>query len=140
MQISENSRNVIVNEFAYVIKKMRGEKDPSKKLYYFSAAYGVIFRILNLEFDSTLNVIHFVLNGTYSSINNRLNIMGQGIEMGVGIPTELFTELENTTEAIARAIEEDADPLESLEKLAVLSYVTSGNGYYLYEKGLLKLR
>ena len=139
MQISDNSRNIIVNEFTYVIKKMRGEKDPSRKLYYFSAAYGVIFRILNQEFDPTLNFIHFVLNGAYSTINSRLTIMGQGVEMGVGIPTVLFVKLEDATEALAKAIRENTSLLESLEKISVLSYATSGNGYYLYEKGVLKL-
>ena len=37
------------------------------------------------------------------------------------------------------AILNKKERIESLRKIAVISYVASGNGYYLYEKGVLKI-
>lgn len=139
MQISDNLRKIIVDEFEYVVGQMRAEKDLSRKLYFFSATYGVIHRILNLEYDPTLNLLHMVLNGTYNAINSRVSALGQGIETGIGLPANLFEKLEETTETLGKAIEKDASPLDALERLAVLSYSTTGNGYYLFQKGILKL-
>ena len=61
MQISDSSRKSIVDEFEYVVGQMRAHKEPSRKLYFFSATFGAIQRLLNSEYDPTLQLVHLVL-------------------------------------------------------------------------------
>ena len=139
MQISESSRKSIVDEFQYVVGQMRAHKEPARKLYFFSATYGAIHRLLNSEYDPTLQLVHMVLQGAYNSVNARYMALGQGVEMGVGLPQNLFEKLEETTEALGKAIDKDSGIPDIIERLAVLAYSTTGNGYYLYQKGKLKI-
>ena len=139
MQISDNARRSIVDEFEYVVGQMRAHKEPARKLYFFSATYSAINRLLNSEYDPTLQLVHMVLQGAYNSVNARYMALGQGVEMGIGLPQNLFEKLEETTEALGKAIDKDSDIIGVLERLAVLAYSTTGNGYYLYQKGILKI-
>lgn len=139
MLISNSSKKLIVDEFEYVVGQMRANKEPSRKLYFFSATYGAVQRLLNSEYDPTLQLVHMVLQGVYNSINARYMALGQGVEMGIGLPHDLFDKLEETTEALGKAIDKDNGIVDVLARLAVLAYSTTGNGYYLYQKGMLKI-
>ncbi|MBA7701463.1 hypothetical protein ES703_110203 [subsurface metagenome] len=139
MQISDSSRKSIVDEFEYVVGQMRAHKEPSQKLYFFSATYGAIQRLLNSEYDPTLQLVHMILQGAYNSVNARYAALGQGVEMGIVLPHNLFEKLEETTEALGKAIDKNSGITNVLERLAVLTYSTTGNGYYLYQKGILKI-
>lgn len=139
MNISYNFKKIIVDEFEYIVGKMRAEPDPRKKLFLFSASYGVIQRILNIEFDQSLVLIHFILNGTYTAINARISAISQQADVGVEIPHDLFTKLEDETEKLGKAIDRNTDPSDILRAMALMAYSTTGNGSYLYQKGVLKL-
>jgi hypothetical protein len=43
------------------------------------------------------------------------------------------------TKELALAIDNDENVYEVLQKIAVHSYILSGNGYYLYRKGTIKI-
>ena len=139
MQISENLRKMIADEFEYVVGKMHASKEPSQKLYFFSAIYGVISRVLNIEYDSTLALIHLVVVTAHSTIDNRYRALGRGEEVGIGMAAGLFDKLTDATKMLGNAIEKNSHPLEALEIIAVIVHSTTGNGYYLYQKGMLKI-
>ena len=139
MNISDNFRKTIVSEFRYVAKKMREEEQPSQKLYFFSAAYGVVFRILNLKFDPSLVFIHNILQHTHTIVNTVDIQIARGEERVIQIPEKVFESLTKALEELSDKIEADKDMSPTLQKISNISYVTTGNGYYLYQKGILKI-
>lgn len=54
MNISDNYKKIIADEFRSVVGRMKEIEDLSKKLYWLSAAYGVVSRVFNIEFDALL--------------------------------------------------------------------------------------
>lgn len=138
MNIRDNSRDIIVEEINYVVKQMEESSTGEEKLYYFSAVHSIIQRIFNLEYDSDLVYAHFVLNGTYVSFLQRLQAIKQG-ETLIPLSDEQFEKLISLTKELAKTIEEKKSIDSTLKKFAILSYTTGGNGYYLQQKGLLKI-
>lgn len=141
MKISDNYKKIIVDEFRSVAGKMKEMEDLSKKLYWFSAAYGVVFRVFNLEFDATLVFVHMILNAAYSTISGRLAAIREGKDETIDIPEGLFDSLQEVVEELAENIEmeNEHDIFKNLQRIANLTYATTGNGYYLYQKGVLQL-
>lgn len=135
MKLSKKYKDMIIEEIKFVLKRMKQEKDSKIKLYYFSAIYGMMHRIFNQEYAPDLIFANFVLNSTYNQINSRL----QNPEKIIEIPDELFGKLEDATSELLTVIEKDQNLYEVLKKFILLGYVTIGNGYYLYQKGLLKI-
>jgi len=139
MNIPDNSKKTIVSEFRYVAEKMREEKQSAQKLYFFSAAYAVVLRILNLEFDSTLVFIYNVLQHTHAIISTTATRNEEEEERVIQIPEKVFESLTEALEELSNKIEKDADVSPTLQKISNIAYVTTGNGYYLYQKGILQI-
>lgn len=139
MEISDNLRKVMADEFRYVAERIREEKDSARKNYFFSAAYAVVYRVFNLEFDPSLVLVHDVLQRTYRNIDARLTAIGSGQERAIKVPEGLFDRLAKHLDELSNAIDNNKDINEPLKNIAVISYVTTGNGYYLYKKGILKI-
>ena len=139
MKLSKNSRNAIVEEFRYAIEKMKEAEDPKGKLYYFSATYGIVNRILNLEFSSELVFLHLVLNTTHGVLNDRIASIESGVETVIKLPEKVFERLVKSTEQLTEKINKNESFYEELQEIALLGYVASGNGFYLYQKGKIKL-
>jgi len=57
------------------------------------------------------------------------------------LPKNYFDILENTLKDLIISIDKNEDHLiyKTLEKLSVIGYITTGNGNYLYKKGLVKI-
>jgi hypothetical protein len=115
---------------------MRDSNDPRGKLFYFTAAYGILPRLFNLEYDQTLVFLHFVLQNLYNIINTRLQTILTGAERTIDFPDAFFTKLEDLFEDLIIKVAKRESFYEPLIKMANLAYVTTGNGYYLYQKGI----
>ncbi len=132
-------RKKMVDEMRYALKKMSEEKDERKKLYYFSGTYAVIQRVYNFEYDPQLVFIHHVLEDTYRIISNRVIVIAQG-DKTVLLADGVIDKLHLYTSSIVDKIERDEDGIyDLLQKIVILGYTTSGNGYYLYDKGIVKI-
>jgi len=138
-KLPSNLKKMLIDEFKFAIEKMEKEEDFDKKLYYFSALYSVLSRVFNVEFDPELVLIHLVLNTTYNSLQGRLASIRRGEESVIKIPKEVFEKLTNITRELLVRIEKNRSTHDVLQKLATIAYMTTGNGYYLYERGLLRL-
>jgi hypothetical protein len=132
-------RQDLVKELKYVLDQMRSTQNPVDKLYYFTAVYGIANRIFNFEYDPELVFVHDVVQHTYNSINQRLNLIAQRLEGGASMPGDVFAKLEACLEKLADKIENDQKTYEVLQEMDQIAYSTSGNGYYLYKKGTLKI-
>lgn len=140
LRISEASRQAIVDEFRYVVDQMRQVAAPADQLYFLSAAWGIIHRVFNSEYDPELVFAHQVLSLTHSQIASRhadpqvaaLSVMRHST---YGLIDLLETKLLELADAWAEGL----DATEILRDIAVIGYAATGNGNYLIIKGDLNL-
>ena len=138
MEISAKNRKILVNEIRTVAEYMSGNDDLRQKMFFFSAVFGIVNRIMNIECDPELVFVHQVTNAAFSTINTNLLIMTQGQSVPT-IPPPVFDKLQESLENLATYIEEGKKTYPVLQRISNIAYSTSGNGYYLFLKGLLKI-
>lgn len=141
MKISNVNKKIIVSEFEKVLELMNSAKDAREKLFYFSATYAMVSRILNIEYDPMLVLIHSVLLSTYSNMNSFLNNVASSRNTFYSIPKNYFDMVESNFKNITKAIDSNDEPniYKALKNFSVLAYIFTGNGNYLYKKGTLKI-
>lgn len=138
MDISANSQRALVTEIRTAVEYMRKAKAAQEKMYFFSAVFGIANRIMNLEFDPELGFMHHVTSAAYTTINSNLLMMSTGQSIRT-VPPQMFEKLEEVLEDLATRIEQRKSTHSALQRISNLAFSTSGNGYYLFLKGALKL-
>lgn len=138
MRLSDSNREIILNEIEIVREKMREEENPLKKLFYFSGIQSMTNRVLNLEFDSELLLVDLILAYCHRSIVTRFGAIAGG-DQTVTLPENFLFLLEESLDELKHCIRNQESPIGFLQEIAKLTYVTTGNGYYLLSKGLLSL-
>ena len=139
MNLSSDMQKRFTDEVNFVITNMKKTNNPAEKLYFLSAGYAMAQRIINLEYEPELNFIQQVLQLVYNMVNARLTAISGGQEGGISIPDDLFTSLEEALEEMVDRIEQGTETYLALQKMVNLAYSTTGNGYYLYLKGMIKI-
>ena len=136
-------RQRLTKEYRYAVTKMQEVKEPAKKLYYFSVIFGEAQRVLNWEWDRDLALIYTVTQHVHTQINTTMQIPGLGLlPMDWATVYEKLTQLASDLADYYEKVENDDNKEEMyqvLGRLAEIAYAISGNGSYLYEKGILKL-
>ncbi len=138
MKISESYRNIILDEINYVLSLMNKTQDADEKLYLFTGVYSTIKRIFNLEYDPELVYTFFILQQTYTALRQRFEAMKTGDKI-VLLTEGHFKRLSELTKELSNRIKGDRDLDSTLREFVILAYSTTGNGYYLSKKGLLKI-
>jgi hypothetical protein len=141
MNLSKEKKTIIIDEFNKIHSLMKGTNNISEKIFYFSAGHAMVSRVFNIEFDPLLILMHSVLQTTHSYINSFMSSISNKQNMFFSIPKNYFDILENTLKGLTQSIENDDDDkiYRDLQKLSTLGYIATGNGNYLYKKGLIKL-
>ena len=139
METTDVYRKMIVDEINFVAKKMTKAQSASEKLFYFSAVFGILHRILNIEYDSDLAFSQFVIRATHDAFLNRLKAIQQGGDNTVSLSDDQFEKLTTLTKELAKKIHKNEDVIDTLKKFVTLTYSTSGNGFYLMQRGSLKI-
>ena len=137
MNLSPEMQKTFTDEIHFIAEKMKATNIPAEKLYFFSAGYGMAQRTINFEYEPELSFIHQVLSLVYNMVNLRLMAIAGRQEGGISIPDNLFNRLEEALEEMADRIEQGLETYPALQKMVNLAYSTTGNGYYLYLKGML---
>jgi hypothetical protein len=129
----------LVKELREVARLMKSAKNPEKKIYYFSAAYGITSRTYRYSFSRDVLLADFVLNSSYQALMQRFKMMQAG-DNNVVLDEKIFNALHKGLLMLADAFEE-AKPQtqEALEQILTASFVSSGPGNYLREKGAVIL-
>ena len=131
-------KNLFIEELKFVLKNMKSTVISVEKLYFFSAIYAVVNRIFNIEFHSELVFIHNVIQATHQQISTNLAVTSQGHESAIGMPDGLFDGIEGAVEEMITKISNNQDISPVLQRISNLAYSTTGNGRYLFLKGMLK--
>jgi len=139
MKIPTNLREKLVDEIRFIVGKIRTEPDIRKKVYYFSAVYAQMLRILNISFDPQLLFAHNVMSNSYQTMRVRADTIVLGRDTTINFPDRFFERLCSLLEDLANVIEKNQDIHLILQDISCLSYITTGNGYYLFQKEILKV-
>ena len=137
----EDFRQRLAKECHYAVTKMQEETQPAKKLFYFSVLFGAAQRMLNWEWNRDLALIYTVTQHAHTQINATMQVPGLGQTLPIDLTT-VFDKLTEATSNLAAYFEKSDDNMEEfnqiLGRFAEISYIVSGNGSYLYEKGFIK--
>ena len=81
------------------------------------------------------------MQAAYGAIHNRLQNLVSGRDRAVQLPEPFITALLETTERLGGAIRDkkDSEIYPILARFSEICYATTGNGYYLFHKGELKI-
>ena len=138
MHLSASNQEALVKEIRTVADYMGKANNAQEKMYFFSAVFGIANRLMNLEFDPELGFLHHVTQAAYTTINTHLAVAAQGQSVAT-FPPPVFDKLQEALSDLAKYIEEGKQTYPILERISNLAYSTSGNGYYLFLKGSLKI-
>ena len=129
----------LANEYRYAAERMREEKEPARKLFYFSVFFGEAQRVLNWEWDKDLALIYMVTR----QVHNQVNQMTQSpalmmLPINGAAVNEKLTEAAGDLASIFEKPHASKEELYSiLSQLSEIAYIVTGNGSYLYEKGMI---
>ena len=99
--------------------------------------------MLNLEWNRDLVLIYTVTQHAYTQINATIQAPGVGQVLPIDW-IKVYEKLTQAADGLAayyEMAENDASKegmYQTLGRLAEIAYMVSGNGSYLYEKGLIK--
>ena len=142
MQLPDDLRTRLATEYRTAVDRMRDSDDPFGQIYYFSVFFGEASRVLNWHWDRDLALINLVTQGTQRAVSQRLQTIVSNTERVVQLSEEFFDAFSQAASDLTDYVEQDGDPEELravLGRMAELSYVTTGNGYYLLDKGQISL-
>jgi hypothetical protein len=127
-------KSELVEELRYVANAMREETDIEKKIFIFSAAYGITSRTFRYVFSKDVLLADFVLTQVYELLTKRIE--GMGVEGS--LPLKL-NRLSDELEDLAAGFEQDKNLVDPLKNILTIGYSVIGNGLYLEQKGDLKI-
>lgn len=136
MSREEFFRKELVTELRRIEVCMRKEESVEKKIYYFSAAYGITSRTIRYAFNQDYLMADCILNTAYNGLMDRFKRVRSGDET-VEIEPVHFERIQEGLRMLADAFEEETSVLEPLEQILTTMYSLTGPGNYLREKGLL---
>lgn len=130
------------SEFKFAASKVAEATNIGEKVYYFSAFFGQAGRQLNMHWDADLALLWSVGQHVCSAINSRMAQATGTWPLG-GFPDGFMEALDQVSNELAAAFEGgnvDVPRLyAALARTSELTYLTTGNGAYLYERGMIKL-
>jgi len=140
LSITEPYKTILADEIAFVCKKMDGESDIRKKVYYYSAVHAMIQRIFNIDpnFDRQLVFMFTVLFASYGQMRARTDQIIAGDTLIIP-PENFFDKISIYLQQLENKIRNNEDTYIILEKIAVSANLLEGNGYYLHQKGWMNL-
>lgn len=128
----------LVKELRLVETLMKKEDSIEKKIYYFSAAYGITGRSYRYSFSEDVLLADLVLTTGYQALMDRFQRIRNG-DTTVKLEETHFKKIEEGLRLLADAFEKDESILKPIEIILTATFSTQGAGNYLREKGLLKL-
>jgi hypothetical protein len=135
-------RQRLAEECRYAATKMQQETQIIKKLFYFSVFFAEPQRLLNLEWDRDLVLVHQVVLQTHTQI---VGWIQQPATTALGIDwVSVLGKLTEAASDLASYFEKSESTdhkqiCEILGRMAEIAYIAGGNGSYLFDRGIIKL-
>jgi hypothetical protein len=142
MELQKNYFDMLMWTIDDVIERIDKPSTIEEKLYFFSAVYGTANKIMNFECDPLLVLLHQEIQSTHANFTGRINQpINPNNESFMGMPDEFVIALIAYTKELRTALvkNNDSEIRLVIQKFANLSYASTGNGFYLYTIGRLKI-
>ena len=133
----EELRQRLATDYHYAVNKMQDSTQLNKKLFYFSILFSEAQRVLNLEWNRDLALIYTVTFYVHTQINAAVQTSGfQALPIDWAIVYDKLTKVSSDLATYFLKTEDNTEELHQiLGSFAEITYVVSGNGSYLHEKG-----
>lgn len=139
MNISQEHKNIIMDDFKFAIEQIAITKDVDVILYYFSSIYGAVRRVMNISCDPELVYLHQALVSVYSDFRNRYTATINNQEKPIRLIDEQIYKLLELTKELYALMMENKPIDNTLKQFFILGYTCTGNGYYLYQRKKITL-
>jgi len=128
----------LVTELRLVETMMRQEQSIEKKIYYFSAAYGITNRTYRYSFSEDVLIADILLHSIYNMMIERLNMV-KGGNTTVSFSPFIFDRICDGLVDLANSFESGENVFEPLKKIATAGFALTGPGNYLREKEEIRI-
>lgn len=135
MSQEEFFKKELVKELRLVEVFMKREENIEKKIYYFSAAYGITNRTYRYAFSDDVLLADIVLTAGYQALTDRLQRVKSG-DITVELNGTIFKKIEEGLRQLADAFENNESILKPLKVILMATFSTSGAGNFIREKGM----
>ncbi len=136
MEKKEIFKKELVEELRRVSELIKNESNLERKIYYFSAGYGITGRTLRFEYNDGYVIADCVMNVAYNGFMERMKRIKSG-DPTVIIEEIHFTRISDGLNELADAFEKEESILEPLKKIMSTAFSISGPGNYIREKGMM---
>lgn len=141
MNIPDEYFKLILQEFKDAEKLCKEAESPDDALYFFSAFFGTINRVMNFHCDPVLVFMHQVLQSAHKAVLSRLEAKSSPGVTNNGVAEDTWNALFNNIPKLIKAFQskDEKKIWPVLQTYANIEYANCGNGRYLQLKGRLKL-
>lgn len=140
MQLSPTLRAYVASECREASDLMAKSDNAPETVFYFSAVWGALQRALNIEFSSELAHAAIVTQAVYNMVHARLEAARAGDALAGRLMDALLESLRTLTAALAGRIESEQEITDVLHAMSAVGYAATGNGFWIYQSGRLKLQ
>jgi hypothetical protein len=129
-------RKELATELRLIENLVRNEPSMEKKIYYFSAAYGITGRTFRYSFSKDVLLADFVLTQVYSLLLDGFNQLRAGSEV-IQLDSLHVEKICDALKELAYKLEACENIQEPLQEMLATGFSIRGPGLYLTEKGSL---
>ena len=137
--LPEEIHQRLAGEFKYAAAKVAEAEDLPGKVYYFSVFFGETGRQLNNHWNADLALLHNVVQLACQVIPQ----VAQLPAIAAPPHVEFLHAIDTVSVELAAAFETPELDMPrfyaAVARIAELTHLVSGNGAYLYQKGMIKL-
>ena len=131
-------RKELVEELRRIENMMRQAPSIDKKIYYFSAAYGITSRTYRYSFSKDVLLADILLQNVYNMMMERLNLTKAG-NATVDPDMTVFEKICDGLRDLAKSFETKESIQGPLETIITAGFSLTGPGNFLREKGSLEI-
>ncbi|WP_319562515.1 hypothetical protein [Marispirochaeta sp.] len=127
-------------EFEIAIEGMRDSSlNPHQRMYYMSATFGAISRVLNIDYNKELVLAHLILQTCHQTTMALMNNCLNGSEKSIVFNPILIDSLSDLIEELGENLVAGESIYNQALSIAEVTYSMTGNGHYLFRKDIIKL-
>ena len=129
-------RKELATELRLVENLVRNEPSIEKRIYYFSAAYGIASRTFRYAFSKDVLLADLVLTQAHGLLVDGFNQLRAGSEL-IQLDSKHFEKICDALKELALKLEAGQGIQEPLQDMLTAAFSVGGPGLYLREKGSL---
>ncbi len=128
----------LIIELTEIVNLMRNENNLEKKLYYYSAAFGITQRTFKYIYSKDILLMDTIFSSSFNLLIERLtHIKNHDLLVPGDVLNKAVLYITDQLDEIVKKLGSGKNTIENLENILTAAYSTTGNGNYLLERGIL---